>query len=97
MQHKEQGISGLCSVFLRGKKKKMKEERRKLRQKEGLNRSSQPGLSQSEGKGVEVLSLNSSACWEQWKQDSLVLLKNQVQFKKLHSGIPVQKLVKLRA
>lgn len=46
MQHKEQRISGLCSVFW-GEKKCPKKER-KLGQKEGLNRSAQNGPSQSE-------------------------------------------------
>lgn len=59
MQHKEQGNSGQCSVFW-GEKKEgggaaesggggNPKEERKLRQKEGLNRSAQNGLSQSEG------------------------------------------------
>lgn len=52
MQHKEQRISGLCSVFEgggEGEEKKCPKKERKLGQKEGLNRSAQNGLSQSEG------------------------------------------------
>lgn len=51
MQHKEQRISGLCSVLWGEKKKRKKcpKKERKLGQKEGLKRSAQNGPSQSKG------------------------------------------------